>query len=220
MHLKQNAGYILAMAKRFPADPKADRRKAAEEYRDAMREVAKNYPDDRDAATLFAESGMDLNPWALWHQDGTPAEGTNEIGRNFGVSDQTRSDTWARCITTFTRWKRRILLSALWLRQPDWRRWRPRRDISCICRRTFTSRTGDYAAAVKTNEQAAAADRAYIQSSGVQGIYPMMYYSHIALHRDVLGHDGRLHGIGSRRRRCWQLMWSRPLRTCRRWKDS
>jgi hypothetical protein len=39
-------------------------------------------------------------------------------------------------------------------------------------------RTGDYAAAVKTNEQAAAADRAYIQSSGVQGIYPMMYYSH------------------------------------------
>src|SRR5437763_15773443 len=29
--------YIDAMAKRFPADPKADRRKAAEDYRDAMR---------------------------------------------------------------------------------------------------------------------------------------------------------------------------------------
>ena len=39
-------------------------------------------------------------------------------------------------------------------------------------------RTGDYAAATKTNEQAAAVDRAYIKSSGVQGIYPMMYYSH------------------------------------------
>jgi hypothetical protein len=39
-------------------------------------------------------------------------------------------------------------------------------------------RTGDYAAAVKTNEEAAAVDRAYIQRSGVQGIYPMMYYSH------------------------------------------
>jgi hypothetical protein len=39
-------------------------------------------------------------------------------------------------------------------------------------------RTGDYAAAVKTNEAAAAVDRAYIQKSGVQGIYPMMYYSH------------------------------------------
>src|SRR6478609_5919359 len=29
--------YIKAMAKRFPADPKADLRKAAEEYQDAMR---------------------------------------------------------------------------------------------------------------------------------------------------------------------------------------
>jgi tetratricopeptide (TPR) repeat protein len=39
-------------------------------------------------------------------------------------------------------------------------------------------RTGDYEAAVKTNQVAAAADRAYIKASGVQGIYPMMYYSH------------------------------------------
>ncbi len=39
-------------------------------------------------------------------------------------------------------------------------------------------RTGDYAAAVKTNEEAASVDRAYIKASGVQGIYPMMYYSH------------------------------------------
>jgi tetratricopeptide (TPR) repeat protein len=39
-------------------------------------------------------------------------------------------------------------------------------------------RTGDYEAAVKTNQQAAIADRAYIQASGAAGIYPMMYYSH------------------------------------------
>src|SRR5207253_3106120 len=39
-------------------------------------------------------------------------------------------------------------------------------------------RTGDYDAAVLTNEKAVKADEAYIQASGVQGIYPMMYYSH------------------------------------------
>jgi len=39
-------------------------------------------------------------------------------------------------------------------------------------------RTGDYESAVKTNRQAAAVDRAYIKSSGAQGIYSMMYYSH------------------------------------------
>jgi tetratricopeptide (TPR) repeat protein len=39
-------------------------------------------------------------------------------------------------------------------------------------------RTGDYDAAVKTNEQAAEVDRVYIKATGAQGIYPMMYYSH------------------------------------------
>jgi hypothetical protein len=71
--------YIMAMAKRFPADPKADRRKAAEAYHDGMREVSKKYRDDLDAATLFAESGMKLHPWGLWHPDGTPEAGTDEI---------------------------------------------------------------------------------------------------------------------------------------------
>src|ERR1017187_7182625 len=76
---EEERGYILAMAKRFPADPKSDRQKAAEEYHDAMREVVKNNPDDLDAATLFAEAGMNLHPWGLWHQDGTPEAGTEEI---------------------------------------------------------------------------------------------------------------------------------------------
>jgi tetratricopeptide (TPR) repeat protein len=39
-------------------------------------------------------------------------------------------------------------------------------------------RTGDYDAAVKTNEKAAEVDRAYIKANGTGGIYPMMYYSH------------------------------------------
>src|SRR5438034_2055699 len=71
--------YIEAMAKRFPADPKADLRRAAEDYRDAMREVTNKYPDDLDAATLFAEAGMNLHPWGLWNLDGSPREGTEEV---------------------------------------------------------------------------------------------------------------------------------------------
>jgi tetratricopeptide (TPR) repeat protein len=39
-------------------------------------------------------------------------------------------------------------------------------------------RTGDYEAAVKTNQKAAQADQAYLAASKAQGIYPMMYYSH------------------------------------------
>src|SRR5260221_13928069 len=44
-----------------------------------MRELVKQYPDDLDAATLFAEAGMNLHPWGLWHVDGSPEEGTEEI---------------------------------------------------------------------------------------------------------------------------------------------
>ncbi|HEV8181978.1 MAG TPA: hypothetical protein VGQ61_06365, partial [Candidatus Angelobacter sp.] len=62
--------YIAAMALRFPADPAADHRLAAERYRNAMGDLVKQFPDDLDAATLFAEAGMDLHPWGLWRKDG------------------------------------------------------------------------------------------------------------------------------------------------------
>jgi len=38
--------------------------------------------------------------------------------------------------------------------------------------------TGDYEAAVKTNQKAALADQAYIKAGAAEGIYSMMYYSH------------------------------------------
>src|SRR5271166_6707957 len=53
--------YIQALAKRFPADPDSDLKRAAEDYRDAMRQVVHEFPDDLDAATLFAEAGMNLH---------------------------------------------------------------------------------------------------------------------------------------------------------------
>src|SRR5207253_10077336 len=70
--------YVAAMAKRFPSDPKSDLKKAAENYHDAMRQVVSQFPDDLDAATLFAEAGMNLHPWGLWHPDGKPEAGTEE----------------------------------------------------------------------------------------------------------------------------------------------
>jgi tetratricopeptide (TPR) repeat protein len=171
-------GYILAMAKRFPADLKADRRRAAEEYRDAMREVVKDNPDDLDAATLFAESGMVLHPWGLWHKDGTPEEGTEEIvatlesvikrdpnhlgALHYYIHAVEASNSPERALAGANR------LAAL----------APAAGHIVHMPAHVYIRTGDYASAVKTNEAAAAVDRAYIQKSGVQGIYPMMYYSH------------------------------------------
>ena len=170
--------YIKAMALRFPADPKADRRQAAEAYHDAMRELVKQFPDDLDAATLFAESGMNLHPWGLWKLDGTPNEGTEEIVATL-QSVIKRDPNHLGAIHYYihsveaSKSPERALAGANRLASLA-----PAAGHIVHMPAHVYIRTGDYAAAVKTNEQAAAADRAYIQASGSQGIYPLMYYSH------------------------------------------
>ena len=71
--------YVEALVKRYSKDPNVDRKGLAVVYKDAMKEVMSRYPDDLDAATLYAESLMNLRPWALWSADGIPAEGTLEV---------------------------------------------------------------------------------------------------------------------------------------------
>jgi tetratricopeptide (TPR) repeat protein len=71
--------YIQALAARYAADPVADRAPLDRAYADAMREVVRRFPDDLDAATLFAEALMDLMPWQYWTKDGQPTQYTDEI---------------------------------------------------------------------------------------------------------------------------------------------
>src|SRR5499427_4389312 len=170
--------YIRAMAKRFPADPNSDLKKAAEDYRDTMRQVAAEFPDDLDAATLFAEAGMNLHPWGLWHQDGSPEAGTEEIvatlesvlkrdpnhlgAIHYYIHAVEASNNPERALAGANR------LAAL----------APNAGHIVHMPAHIYIRTGDYEAAVQTNEKAAEVDRTYIKETGVQGIYPMMYYSH------------------------------------------
>jgi tetratricopeptide (TPR) repeat protein len=170
--------YIAALAKRFPGDAGADRRAAAEAYRDAMREVVKQYPDDLDAATLYAEAGMNLHPWGLWHVDGTPEEGTEEIVATL-ESVIRREPNHLGAIHYYihaveaSNSPERALAGANRLAQLA-----PAAGHIVHMPAHIYIRTGDYEAAVKTNQKAALADQAYLAASGAQGIYPMMYYSH------------------------------------------
>jgi len=170
--------YIQAMAKRFPADPNSDLKKAAEEYHDAMREVVRQFPDDLDAATLFAEAGMNLHPWGLWHQDGTPEAGTEEIVATL-ESVIKRDPNHMGAIHYYIHAveassnPERALAAANKLASLA-----PNAGHIVHMPAHVYIRTGDYEAAVQTNQKAAEVDRAYIKETGVQGIYPMMYYSH------------------------------------------
>src|SRR5262245_50243674 len=73
---------IAALAKRYADPPPADAAgwKALDAaYADAMRDATKRFPDDLDAAALFAEAMMNLRPWDLWTMDGQAQPGTQEI---------------------------------------------------------------------------------------------------------------------------------------------
>ena len=70
---------IEALAKRYSPMPGAERAKLDQAYADAMRQVAKRYPDDADVQTLAAEALMDLHPWDLWEKSGTAKPWTAEI---------------------------------------------------------------------------------------------------------------------------------------------
>ena len=62
-----------------PPDLKADRAALARAYSQAMGELSRRYPDDLDAAAIYAESLMNLTPWKLWTLDGKPAANTEQI---------------------------------------------------------------------------------------------------------------------------------------------
>lgn len=60
---------IMALAKRYSADPKADRPMHDAAYADAMLTIARYYPQSDDISLLAAEAAMDTLPWDYWEPD-------------------------------------------------------------------------------------------------------------------------------------------------------
>lgn len=85
---------VDALRYRYPradAPTKTDRPIWNREYADAMAAVSAQFPDDLDVATLYADSMMNLTPWALWDiRTGNPASDarTLEVKRvlDYGMS--------------------------------------------------------------------------------------------------------------------------------------
>ncbi len=82
--LAANAGarekaYIEALSARYAEHPATDRVPLDRAYADAMAQLVQQYPDDLDAATLYAESLMDLQPWDYWDAQRNPKGNTKAI---------------------------------------------------------------------------------------------------------------------------------------------
>jgi tetratricopeptide (TPR) repeat protein len=70
---------IEALATRYADPAPADRKPLDEAFAKAMRAAWERFPEDGDIGALYAESMMDLRPWALWTPDGKPQPGTEEV---------------------------------------------------------------------------------------------------------------------------------------------
>ncbi|MEX0914572.1 MAG: hypothetical protein WDZ60_01660, partial [Wenzhouxiangellaceae bacterium] len=71
--------YIQALSARYAENPPDDRTALDRAYAEAMATLVGQYPDDLDAATLYAESLMNLQPWSYWDDAGQPLGNTETI---------------------------------------------------------------------------------------------------------------------------------------------
>lgn len=176
---EREQAYIRALAKRYPSpDARSDWRQLHLEYSDAMREVMKKYPDDLDAATMFAESLMMLRPWQLWTPAGEPAPGTLELvavlesvlrrnpdhpaANHFYIHAVEASPNLERAIPSAQRLMTLVPAAGHLVHMPG----------------HIYLQTGDYELAARTNVEASAADEAFVRRTAARGMYPLMYWTH------------------------------------------
>jgi tetratricopeptide (TPR) repeat protein len=172
----REAAYIDALAQRYSGKPD-DRKERDRAYADAMREVHNKYPEDLDAATLFAESLMDLRPWNYWTSDLQPYPETTEIVTT--VEQVLKQDVNHPGANHY-------YIHVMELPSPEQaeaaadrlRNLMPGAGHIVHMPAHIYQRVGRYADASAANQRAILADEGYIAQCRAQGIYPVTYYPH------------------------------------------
>lgn len=169
--------YIDALARRYTGSP--DERQAADRaFADAMREMVKKHPEDLDAATIFAESLMDLRPWNYWTRDGHPQEGTNEaIGALERVLARNPKHPGALHYWIHL-WEPTKVPERAENEADRLLPLMPGAGHIIHMPAHIYLRVGRYDDVVTSNQRAVAADEEYIAACRAQGIYPLGYYPH------------------------------------------
>jgi tetratricopeptide (TPR) repeat protein len=169
--------YIDALALRFTGKPE-DRAAADQAYAGAMRILQETYPDDLDAATLYAEAVMDLRPWNYWTKDGRPYDQTHEIIKalervlaknpdhpgalHYWIHLWEASNTPEKAEAAADRLLPLAPAAGHLVHMPG----------------HIYQRVGRYSDAMKANQMAILADEDYITQCKAQGLYPLGYYPH------------------------------------------
>jgi tetratricopeptide (TPR) repeat protein len=170
--------YIDALVTRYVGRKGAKRKGLDEAYAKAMRLVAQRFPEDADAATLFAEALMDLRPWDLWKPDGGPQPGTGEIVTTLESVLAQNPDHPGAChyylhaVEGSSQLERALPCAE---RLPGLM---PGAGHLVHMPAHIYMRLGKYHEAAERNEHAAHVDQAYLAARTPSGNYADGYYSH------------------------------------------
>lgn len=171
--------YVTTLMLRYSNEAKPDYKKLANIYAMGMRTLSRKYPEDLDAATMYAESLMNLNPWQLWTADGKPGEHTEEIVRvlesvlardpkhaganHYYIHALEASPNPERALPSAERLETLVPNAGHLVHMPA----------------HIYARTGDFAQAAERNVVAARVDKAYAEEADRSGsLYDLMYHSH------------------------------------------
>ena len=170
--------YILALSSRYNGEIGTDRSDLDINYALAMEALSQKYPDDMDAASLFAESLMNTMPWNYWAEDGNPKPDTikvitslenvlekspdHPLAIHLYIHAVEASSTPERAEAAADRLGALVPGAGHLVHMPAHIYWR----------------VGRYNDASEANIKAALADEDYIAQCNAQGFYPALYYPH------------------------------------------
>ena len=170
--------YILALSSRYNGEIGTDRSDLDMNYALAMEALSQKYPDDMDAASLFAESLMNTMPWNYWAEDGNPKPDTIKVIRTLEnvlekapdhplaihlyIHAVEASSSPERAEAAADRLGALVPGAGHLVHMPAHIYWR----------------VGRYHDASEANIRAAEVDEEYIAQCNAQGFYPALYYPH------------------------------------------
>ncbi|MBD3648169.1 MAG: tetratricopeptide repeat protein [Pseudomonadales bacterium] len=181
--LKGNASererdYIDALATRYNGDPDTARNPLDIAYAEAMSRLAAKYPDDTDAASLYAEALMNTMPWNYWADDGNPKPDTVKVLSHLERVLDTEPDHPLAI---------HLYIHAVEASSSPERAEAPADRLASLVPGAghlvhmpahIYWRVGRYNDASSANIAAARVDEAYIAQCNAQGFYPALYYPH------------------------------------------